>query len=214
MSDTQAQVWKGAALSVAREAGKIPGVVILHFSGPFTARDMFNTLTPDALDEMFDGEARVGEKPTSLLVVDLSEVPYMLDSMWSGNACDAVCARQGQGSASGCRRHDAARAAVAGANQGEHGSSHGRHGGRGGWRVAELCAPVSFAETVQLHHKHGHARAEHGNCGDAYNNPSQSGAGLALHELLVGCHDQDSDEKKRRQQAVDDGRPIERTYRS
>ena len=96
MSDTQAQVWKGAPLSVVREAGKTPGAVILHFSGPFTARDMYNTETPDALEEMFAAETRVGEKPTSLLVVDLSEVPYM-DSMGLGMLVTQYVRLKGKG---------------------------------------------------------------------------------------------------------------------
>ena len=83
MSETQAQIWRGDAFKVERKAGYAPGTIVLHFAGPFTARDMFNALTPDTLEELFDAEARQGEAPTSRLVVDLSEVPYM-DSMGLG----------------------------------------------------------------------------------------------------------------------------------
>jgi anti-anti-sigma factor len=96
MSETEAQIWKGAALSVERKAGQTPGTIVLHFSGPFTARDMFNTLTPDALEEMFDGEVRQGEKPTNLLVVDLTEVPYM-DSMGLGMLVTQYVRLKGKG---------------------------------------------------------------------------------------------------------------------
>ena len=83
MSETQPQIWTGSALKVERKTGQAPGTIVLHFSGPFTARDMNNALTPDALEEMFEGEVREGEMPTTLIVVDLTEVPYM-DSMGLG----------------------------------------------------------------------------------------------------------------------------------
>jgi anti-anti-sigma factor len=82
-SETQPQIWRGLAFSVEREESKKPGTVIVRFSGPFTARDMFNILTPDALEKMFEVEANPAGDSVSLLVIDLANVPYM-DSMGLG----------------------------------------------------------------------------------------------------------------------------------
>ena len=96
MSETQAQVWKGAAFSVEREESKTPGTVIVRFIGPFTARDMYNILTPDALEEIFDPQAAPGNDPVTLLVLDLANVPYM-DSMGLGMIVTQYVRLKGKG---------------------------------------------------------------------------------------------------------------------
>jgi hypothetical protein len=45
----QAQVWKSSTFAIERKEGKAPGAVVFRLSGPFTARDMFSTLSPVAL---------------------------------------------------------------------------------------------------------------------------------------------------------------------
>jgi anti-anti-sigma factor len=82
-SETQAQIWKGSAFCVEREESKTPWAAIVRFIGPFTARDMYNTLTPDALEKIFAVPAGPDRDPISLLVIDMANVPYM-DSMGLG----------------------------------------------------------------------------------------------------------------------------------
>ena len=48
----QAQTWKSTPFTIERKEGKAPGTVIFRLRGPFTARDMFGTLAPVALDNM------------------------------------------------------------------------------------------------------------------------------------------------------------------
>lgn len=76
-------MWKGSSFSIERKEAKSPGTVVLHFAGPFTARDMYGSLTPAALESLFSPALTSGATPASLLVVDLSGVPYM-DSMGLG----------------------------------------------------------------------------------------------------------------------------------
>ncbi len=78
----ETQIWKGSAFSIERKEAKTPGTVILHFAGPFTARDMYGSLTPATLESLFSPKISSGQ-PVTLLVVDLSGVPYM-DSMGLG----------------------------------------------------------------------------------------------------------------------------------
>jgi hypothetical protein len=48
-----------------------------------------------------------------------------------------------------------------------------------------------------LHNKHGHTRGEHCHRGDRYDDPSQAGTRLALHQFLIRSDDQDGDQKER-----------------
>jgi anti-anti-sigma factor len=74
---TQAHVWKSSPFTIEREKGKRPETVIFRFSGPFTARDMFGRLTPDALAEVLDLETTESGRPPAVHILDLTEVPYM-----------------------------------------------------------------------------------------------------------------------------------------
>ena len=49
--------------------------MIFRLSGPFTARDMYGSLSPSALRNTFESEME-GEKHT-LHILDLTEVPYI-----------------------------------------------------------------------------------------------------------------------------------------
>ena len=69
------QMWKGSKFNIEREEGKTPGSVIFRLSGPFTARDMYGSLTPVALREMFESVTRDGG--TAVHILDLAGVPYM-----------------------------------------------------------------------------------------------------------------------------------------
>jgi anti-anti-sigma factor len=80
MTDVQAQSWKGSTFHIERVPGNIAGSVIFRMSGPFTARDRFGSLTPEALRALFDTET---DEPESLRIFDLTNVPYM-DSIGVG----------------------------------------------------------------------------------------------------------------------------------
>jgi anti-anti-sigma factor len=77
MSTPQPQVWKGTAFSIERIAGKAPCTLIFRLAGPFTARDRYGSLTPLALSNLLDFQATPDEKPPSLNILDLTDVPYM-----------------------------------------------------------------------------------------------------------------------------------------
>jgi len=74
---TQSQTWKPTPFSIQRREGKAPGMVIFSLSGPFTARDMYGSLTPLALRDMFNFQSTPNEKPPVLNILDLTGVPYM-----------------------------------------------------------------------------------------------------------------------------------------
>jgi anti-anti-sigma factor len=75
-----AEVWKSSKFTIERSQGKTPGTVIFRLSGPFTARDMYASLSPNVLRSTF--EAAEENDPHALPVprhhiLDLTEVPYM-----------------------------------------------------------------------------------------------------------------------------------------
>ncbi len=73
----QAQTWKATPFTIERTQGKAPGTLIFHLRGPFTARDMFGTLTPTALDNLLNFESTPSESRPALNILDLTDVPYM-----------------------------------------------------------------------------------------------------------------------------------------
>ena len=70
-----AQVWKGSRFSVEREEDGRAGTVMFRLAGPFTSRDMYGSLSPDALRDIFTVK-RTGEQ-SAVHILDLSGVPYM-----------------------------------------------------------------------------------------------------------------------------------------
>ena len=70
-----AQVWKSTKFSIERSEGKAPGTVIFRLSGPFTARDMYGSLSPATMRNTF--ESLDGDGRERLHILDLTEVPYM-----------------------------------------------------------------------------------------------------------------------------------------
>src|SRR5277367_3014748 len=77
MSTIQPQIWKSSAFALERKEGNAPGTLIFRFCGPFTARDMYGSLTPDALNKMLDFQSVTGSELPALNILDLTEVPYM-----------------------------------------------------------------------------------------------------------------------------------------
>lgn len=70
-----AQIWQSSKFKIERSEGKTPGTVIFRLSGPFTARDMYGSLSPSALRNTFESE-EPGAHHT-LHILDLTDVPYM-----------------------------------------------------------------------------------------------------------------------------------------
>ena len=93
---TQVQVPKRAQFSFVRKEGKAPGTVIFRFHGPFTARDMFESLPPVALQNLLDFQSIPGEQPPALNILDLTDVPYV-DSSGLGMIVRHYVRCQGKG---------------------------------------------------------------------------------------------------------------------
>ena len=87
------QMWQGTKFSIEREVGAAPGSIIFRLSGPFTARDMYGSLSPVGLRELLETAPVQGQ---SLQIFDLTAVPYM-DSAGLGMIATqyARCQRQG-----------------------------------------------------------------------------------------------------------------------
>ncbi len=75
---TQTQISNRVPLTFEREVGEASGTVIFHFSGPFTARTVFECQSPDAVSKLFDLQLMLpsGESP-AINIFDLTDVPYM-----------------------------------------------------------------------------------------------------------------------------------------
>ena len=75
---TQPQISNPLPLTFERKEGEAPGTVIFHFSGPFTARTVFESQSSDAVAKMFDLQLMLptGELPTAN-IFDLTDVEYM-----------------------------------------------------------------------------------------------------------------------------------------
>jgi anti-anti-sigma factor len=89
-----AQVWKSSKFTIERNHGKTSGTVIFRLSGPFTARDMYSSLSPIALRNTFESEE--GDVPHALHILDLTDVPY-IDSAGLGLIVSHYVRCQGRG---------------------------------------------------------------------------------------------------------------------
>jgi anti-anti-sigma factor len=77
MPTIQAQTWKTSPFTIERSEGKASGTVIFRFHGPFTARDMYSSLTPDSLNNILDLQPATDDEHPLLNILDLTDVPYM-----------------------------------------------------------------------------------------------------------------------------------------
>lgn len=75
MSARDAQVWKSSTFTIERR--QEGDSLVFRFSGPFTARDMYGTLTPAAMKGIFEADPVDHQPPARLNIFDLTEVPYM-----------------------------------------------------------------------------------------------------------------------------------------
>jgi anti-anti-sigma factor len=89
-----AQVWKSTKFTIERNQGNAPGTVIFRLTGPFTARDMYGSLSPTAFRNTFESEE--GNDGHGLHILDLTEVPY-IDSAGLGLIVSHYVRCQGRG---------------------------------------------------------------------------------------------------------------------
>jgi hypothetical protein len=102
LSNCETQVWKSCNFSIAALAGDEPGTVIYRLDGPFTARDMYSSLSPDEVRQIF--ETLPANKQPSVQIFDVSGVPYM-DSVGLGMLVRLYVSSRNKGirmSISGC----------------------------------------------------------------------------------------------------------------
>ncbi|MGA9586784.1 MAG: STAS domain-containing protein [Terracidiphilus sp.] len=71
----QAQIWRGTTFTIERSHNPAADAVIFRFSGPFTARDMYASLSPAALRNIFESDPP--HHAPSVNIFDLTDVPYM-----------------------------------------------------------------------------------------------------------------------------------------
>src|SRR5271156_1586520 len=74
MPRIETQIWTSARLTIERGESETHGTVF-RFTGPFTGRDMYNSLSPDAFRNIF--ESAPGDEPPLAHTFDLTEGPYM-----------------------------------------------------------------------------------------------------------------------------------------
>lgn len=80
MPTVETQIWKSARLTIERAESDGDGTVF-RLLGPFTARDIYHSLSPEAFRNIF--ESGPGNALPAKQVFDLTEVSYM-DSMGLG----------------------------------------------------------------------------------------------------------------------------------
>ena len=61
----EAQSAKRSPFGFERKDGKAPGTVVFHFTGPFTAREMYASLPPIGLQNLLDFQSIPDEKQPS-----------------------------------------------------------------------------------------------------------------------------------------------------
>ena len=93
MPANEAQIWKGAGLTIDRSHSETEGTVF-RFSGPFTAHGMYAILSPEAMRNLF--ECAPGSEHPPVQRFDLTNVPYM-DSLGLGVLASHYVRCQSQG---------------------------------------------------------------------------------------------------------------------
>ena len=93
MPTTRTEVWKSSRFTIERAESDTHSTVF-RFSGPFTARDMYTSMSPDAFRNIF--ESVPGDAQAFTHIFDLTEVPYM-DSMGLGTLASHYVRCQSKG---------------------------------------------------------------------------------------------------------------------
>jgi anti-anti-sigma factor len=74
MATMQAQIWKSSNFTIELVPAAAPQTAAFRFTGPFTARDMFQKLTPAEMRQLLDPAS---SDQHTVQVLDLTDVPYM-----------------------------------------------------------------------------------------------------------------------------------------
>ena len=77
MSPVRSNIWKSEKFSIERVEDLAPGVLIYQFSGPFAANDMYRTLKPIVVLNIFDFKPLPGKPAYSIHIFDLTQVPTL-----------------------------------------------------------------------------------------------------------------------------------------
>jgi anti-anti-sigma factor len=77
MPISEARIWKGSPFSIESKPGKSSGTVIFRFCGPFTARDMYCALSPNAVRDILHFGSTPSNELPAINILDLADVPYM-----------------------------------------------------------------------------------------------------------------------------------------
>lgn len=85
METTKVQIWQGSKFNVERIVGETAGEVTFRFIGPFTARDMYSSISPAVLRDLL--HAAAGPEPVTTHILDFTCVPY-IDSSGLGMVVD------------------------------------------------------------------------------------------------------------------------------
>ena len=126
-STTRVQIWKPAPFTIERKQGKAPGTVISRLCGPFTARDMYGSLTTVDLHNMLDFQSAPSEQLPAISILDLTEFPYM-DSTGLGIIVSHYVRCQGKGVRMIAAGVSPPGTGIVEAHQDGRGHCHNRHG--------------------------------------------------------------------------------------
>ena len=75
---TQDQITNRLPLTFERKEGENLGTVVFHFSGPFTARTVFECQSSDPISRISDLQLMLATgEPPAVNIFDLTDVPYM-----------------------------------------------------------------------------------------------------------------------------------------
>lgn len=80
MCSSSAQIWQNSRFTIERVTTNTQDAVF-RFSGPFTARDMYSSMSPDAFHAILEPVS--GDEQSAAQIFDLTDVPYM-DSLGLG----------------------------------------------------------------------------------------------------------------------------------
>jgi ABC-type transporter Mla MlaB component len=77
MSPFRSEIWKSEKFSIERVEDLAPRTLVYHFTGSFAANDMYRTLKPVVVLNIFDFKPLAGKESPTLHIFDLTEVPSM-----------------------------------------------------------------------------------------------------------------------------------------
>jgi ABC-type transporter Mla MlaB component len=77
MSPIRTQIWESPTFTIERIEDKAPRTLIYRIAGAFIANDMYRSLKPVLVLNIFEFTVVPGKEPPALVIFDLTEVPSM-----------------------------------------------------------------------------------------------------------------------------------------